>query len=201
MATAKKDHVELFHDYGIYIPARIINLETSHSEDGDDDGVSHYMATKFMKNFICLESLNKDPITVILNTVGGSCSDGMAIYDLINNSKCHTIVRVIGQASSMGSWILQAGKERLVAPSSTVMFHAGTGGVGSYNPYEVANSAEFDKKYMENMYKIIFDRINEKREKDEMALMSWKTFENIMLKGRYLTAEEAVAIGLADRIG
>jgi ATP-dependent protease ClpP protease subunit len=201
MSSYKKDHLELFHDYGIYIPTRTIFLDTSSESDGHADGVNYEMSKKFIKNFHHLIHLNKDPITIILNSAGGDVIEGMAIYDTIVSAKnCHVTVKVIGQAQSMGSLILQAADERIVSAHSIIMFHAGSGGVGAYNPYEVANSAEFDKKYMDRVYKIWYNKINEKRELLKQAPMAWKTFENMNLKGRYLTAQEAVDLGLADKI-
>ncbi|MEM4379579.1 MAG: ATP-dependent Clp protease proteolytic subunit [Thermoplasmatales archaeon] len=197
----KKDILEIFHDYGVYLPTRTIMLDSTYDESGHSDGVNHYMATKFLKNFMHLYHLNKDPITVILNTQGGSCVEGYVIYDVIRAAKnCHVTVKVVGQASSMGCIILQAGDERILTPNCSIMFHAGTGGVGDYNPYEVENSAMYDKKFMERMYKILLERINEKREKDNKTEMSWKMFENMNLKGKYLFPEEAIEIGLADKI-
>jgi len=201
MATSKKDHLETFHDYGLHIPTRTIELSTSMDEEGHGNGVNHYMAMKFIRNFTHLLSINKDPITVIMNTPGGSCVEGYAIYDTIRAAKnCHVTIKVVGQACSMGCIILQAADERIVQPNACIMFHAGTGGAGAYNPYEVANSAEFDKRYMERMYKIVWGRINRKREQKGEAPMAWKTFENMNLKGKYLFAEEAVELGLADKI-
>jgi ATP-dependent protease ClpP protease subunit len=201
MASYKKDHLELFHDYGIYIPTRTIYLDTAYDENNDPVGVNHYMATRFIKNFRHLLHLGRDQINILLNTSGGSVEQGMAIYDEIVSAKnCNVVIKVIGEAQSMGSLILQAGDERVLSPSSIIMFHAGTGGAGAHNPHEVLNSAEFDKKYMDRMYKIWFAKINEKREKKGHASMSWGAFEKMNLKGKYLTAEEAVEIGLADRI-
>lgn len=201
MPSYKKDHLELFHDYGIYIPTRTIYLDTSYDNEGAPNGVNHYMATKFIKNFRHLLHIGKDQINIILNTSGGSVEQGMAIYDEIISAKtCHVVIKVIGEAQSMGCLILQAGDERILSPNSIIMFHAGTGGVGTYNPHEVFHSAEFDKKYMDRMYKIWLNKINKQREKKGLAHMSWGAFEKMNLKGKYLTAEEAVDLGLADRI-
>jgi ATP-dependent Clp protease protease subunit len=200
MTTSKKDFLQLSHDHGVYVPTRTIYLDSSYSEDGAADGVNATMANKFLKNFMYLSSLNKNDITVIINTSGGSCVDGMIIYDTIKTSPIHTTVKVVGEASSMGCIILQAGDYRVMQPNAILMFHAGFGGVGAHNPYEAANSAEFDRRYMEKMYKIVYNRINEKRNKDGKAPMAAKTFETMNLKGRYMFAEEALEDGLIDEI-
>lgn len=195
-----KDFVDLFHEKGIHIPTRTISLDSTYGEENEPDGVTHYMATQFLKNLHILESLNKDPVTIWLNTDGGSCIDGYAIYDAIKASKCHITVKVYGCAMSMGHTILQAADERVMTPNSSLMFHAGTVGSSSNQVWETYRSAEFDKRFMERLYKITLDRINERRDAIGQARMSKHKFKSMVVESAWFFADEAVEIGLADRI-
>lgn len=72
-----------------------------------------------------LHVLDSEPgmITVVLNTGGGVCSEGLAIYDAIKFARNEVCIVVLGQAASMGSIILQAGDKRLISPRASVMIH------------------------------------------------------------------------------
>lgn len=72
---------------------------------------------------------NEDPkkdITMIINSPGGSVIAGLAIYDTMNYITCDVSTVVIGQASSMGSFLLSAGTKgkRFSLPSSRIMIHS-----------------------------------------------------------------------------
>jgi len=75
----------------------------------------------------------KKDITMIINSPGGSVIAGLAIYDTMNFISCDISTIVMGQASSMGSFLLSAGTKgkRFSLPSSRIMIHsvaAGTEG-------------------------------------------------------------------------
>jgi len=193
------DSIEIYHRFNVFPQARIINLIAETSEEGDDLGVGRSMSHPFLKNLSILEAISKDPITVIHNTDGGDEFQGMAIYDAIKYSKCHITIKVYGSCMSMGSIILQAADERILMPGAGIMIHDGTSFAGG-NHYECANAAEFYKQYGKMCDDILYARINEKRNKDNHALMSRKTFDSMILKGKYIFAKEAVELGLADRI-
>ena len=194
------DNIENFHRFGIYVPTRTIKLEAETDFDnGDELGVGFSMSSKFLKNLSILESLNTDPITVIFETFGGCEYHGFSVYDAIKASPCHMIIRCCGAVMSMGTIILQAGDERILRPHTSIMFHSGSGfSVG--NPYETRNMAEFELKLGLRGDKIIYDKINDKRIKDNKALMAKRTFEEMCLKSKWFFAEEAVEMGLADKV-
>jgi ATP-dependent Clp protease, protease subunit len=200
MGRHNLDHVTYFHTYGLHIPTRTIYLDTSTDSEGDADGVNYVMSTRFIKNFHILSNMGKDNITVILNTCGGSIFEGMAIYDTIRSSdKIHVTIKVLCQASSMGSIILQAGDEIVLAPHSTVFFHLGTPDATGNNIYEVMNSAKHELEFGSKIDNILYERIKEKHDKDNKAFTKAK-FNDINFKGKFMGAEEAVEMGLADRI-
>ena len=191
--------IEIYHRFHVFPQKRIIDLATDISEEGEEMGVGFSMSYSFIKNLNILEALSDDPITVYLNTEGGDCYQGMAIYDSIKASKCHVSVIVRGACMSMGSVVLQAGHERILSPNSAIMFHSGQS-YGAGNPHEATNMAAFGEAYSKRLDNILFSRIQEKRAKDNQAPMSKKTFDLLNLKSKWMFAEEAVDLGLADRI-
>ena len=201
MAKHTNDHIEYIHVYGLCVASRTIFLESSIDDDGEEDGVNYVMTTKFLKNLHILERINQTPITVLMNTAGGDVQHGMAIYDAIRAAKSHMTIKVTGNASSMGSIILQAADEgsRILMPHSHVMFHQGSTGASGNNIHELINAANYELEFGNRLDIILFDRIKEKHEK-EKRVFTKQRFQDMNFKGKYLHAEEAVEIGLADRI-
>lgn len=199
MARPSKDHVELLHDYGIHIPTRTLVLEGAVDDDGEETGVTYTMAMKFLKNMHLLEAGSKDPITVIMNTGGGDVGQGMAIYDRIAESECYITIIVYGYAQSMGSIILQAADARVLAPSAQIMFHLGEGEPATGNPYEILSAAQWDVAVSERVDEILYDRIKAKHDADNKAFTKNK-YKDLNFKGKYMSATEAVELGLADRV-
>jgi ATP-dependent Clp protease, protease subunit len=194
------EEIEHFHRFSLFVPTRTIMLQSDHNlDDGNEFGVGFSMATAFIKNMKILESISHDPITIILNTGGGDCNQGFAMYDAIQSSPCHTTIQVYGVAMSMGSILLQAGDVRLMTKNSALMIHGGeASAIG--NDYETLNRAKFEFLTGQRVNNILFERLNAKRKKDNMALMSKHNFEMLVLKSIWVYAEEAVKLGLADGI-
>lgn len=200
MARHTNDHTENVHEFGLYLPSRTIFMESSLSDDGDEQGVNYLMTMRFLKNLHILERMNQDPITVILNTTGGDLWQGMAIYDAIRAAKSnHITIKVLGNAASMGSIILQAADDRVLAPHAHVMFHLGTPEPSGNNIHELLNSAQYELQFGNKIDQILFDRIKEKHDKDNRAFTKQR-FQDMNFKGKYLHAEQAVEMGLADRV-
>jgi ATP-dependent Clp protease protease subunit len=199
MAKHNLDHVSLFHEYGIHIPTRTIYLESSLENNGSDDGVNYYMASTFFKNMAILEKMNNEQITVILNTCGGDIFQGMMIYDTIKASKARVVIKAMGQASSMGSIILQAGDERVMSAHAFLMFHLGSPETSGLNIYEVLANAKHELEFGNKIDMILYNRIKDKHDKDNKAFTKQK-FQDMNFKSKFLTAEETVEMGLADRI-
>ena len=120
-----RDDIDKLHDYDVYIPTRTIYVGSIHVSDEGESGTDAHMAERLLKNIHILEALNKDPITIIFNNIGGDVNHGLAIYDGIKNSECHITIKVFGHAMSMGSIILQAADERLMSPNASQMIHYG----------------------------------------------------------------------------
>lgn len=156
--------------------------------------VHDQMANLIVAQLLYLESedSNKD-ISLYINSPGGSVTAGMAIYDTIQFITPDVSTIVMGQACSMGSLLAQAGakNKRLILPNARHMIHQPSGGArGQATDMEIQVKEILEmKRNLTNIYV----KHNSKG----------KTFEeltNDMERDRFMSAEEAVEYGLADRI-
>ncbi|BBP43549.1 ATP-dependent Clp endopeptidase proteolytic subunit ClpP [Thiosulfativibrio zosterae] len=93
--------------------------------------VEDHMANLIVAQMLFLESENPDKdIHLYINSPGGSVTAGMAIYDTMRFIKPDVSTMCIGQAASMGSFLLSAGAKgkRFALPNSRVMIHQPLGG-------------------------------------------------------------------------
>ena len=166
--------------------------------------VDDYSANLIVAQMLFLESENPDKdISMYINSPGGSVTAGLAIYDTMQFIKpdVHTIV--IGQACSMGSFLAQAGSpgKRYVLPESRTMIHrvsSGTPGTsGSVHvqelEFEDARRAFEESKRINNRLTELYVKHNTRG----------KTFEELfqaMKFDTFLSAQEAVDYGLADKV-
>ena len=133
---------------------------------------------------------NKD-IQLYINSPGGQVSSGLAIYDTMNYVSCDVSTICVGMAASMGSFLLSAGApgKRFVLPNAEVMIHQPLGGARGQTS-DILIHAEFMKKCR--------DRLN--------SIMAKNTGQPLEVIARdtdrdyFMTAEEAVAYGLADKV-
>ena len=92
-----------------------------------DDNIAHSLVAQML--FLEAEDPEK-PISMIINSPGGSVSAGLAIYDTMNyiSAPVHTLC--VGMAASMGAFLLAAGEKghREALPSARIMIHQPSGG-------------------------------------------------------------------------
>lgn len=185
MSQLRRDDVDRLFDYGVHIPTRTLWMGTETDE---------FMAESFLKGLAVLDATSADPITVIMNNIGGDEYHGMAIYDAIATSKSYVTIKAFGHAMSMGSWILQAADERLMAPNATMMLHYGTWNASGPVTEVRVYAAEMERinKLMESAY---FPRIRAAKPR-----FTLKQLQAMLERDTFLTAAESVAMGLADRV-
>ncbi len=93
--------------------------------------VEDYMANLIVAQLLFLESENPDKdIYLYINSPGGSVTAGMAIYDTMQFVKPDVSTLCIGQAASMGAFLLAGGasEKRFALPNSRMMIHQPLGG-------------------------------------------------------------------------
>ncbi len=154
--------------------------------------VEDYMANLIVAQLLFLESDNPDKdISLYINSPGGSVTAGMAIYDTMQFIKPNVSTLCIGQAASMGAFLLNAGQpgKRFILPNSRVMIHQPSAGFqGQATDIDIhAREILSIKERMNNL----------------MAHHSGQSVEKVKEdteRDRFLTAEESVDYGLVDRI-
>ncbi len=111
-----------FDIYSRLLRERIVFLGS-----GVDDNVANVIIAQFL--FLEAEEPEKD-ITFYINSPGGSVTAGMAIYDTMQYIKCDVATVCMGQAASMGAFLLAAGvkDKRYALPNARIMIHQPMGG-------------------------------------------------------------------------
>ncbi len=154
--------------------------------------VEDYMANLIVAQLLFLESENPDKdIHLYINSPGGSVTAGMAIYDTMQFIKCDVSTMVVGQAASMGAFLLAGGAagKRYSLPNSRVMIHQPLGGFQG-------QASDIDIHAREILS--IRDRLNK-----ILAHHTGQSLEKIQQdtdRDNFLSAEEAAEYGLVDEV-
>jgi ATP-dependent Clp protease protease subunit len=156
--------------------------------------VEDYSANLIVSQLLFLESENPDKdITLYINSPGGVITAGMSIYDTMQYIRPDIATVVMGQACSMGSFLAQAGApgKRYVLPHSRTMIHQPSGGARG-----MQSDIEIQYKEITAMKRMLTDLYV----KHNNAGKTYEDFERDMDRDYYMTAQEAVAYGLADKV-
>jgi ATP-dependent Clp protease protease subunit len=184
--------------YDIYsrlLKDRIVMLDTE---------VNQNSASLTVAQMLFLESENPEAdILFYINSPGGSVTAGLAIYDTMQFIKCDVSTIVLGQACSMGSFLAQAGTpgKRIVLPESRTMIHRVSSGTPGTSGSVHVQELEFEdaKRTFEESMRIN-KRLTELYVKHNTAGKTYDELYQAMKFDTFLSAEEAVAYGLADRV-
>jgi ATP-dependent Clp protease protease subunit len=143
--------------------------------------------------FLFLESQGNEDITFFINSPGGSVTAGLAIYDTMQFVKPDVATYVMGQACSMGSLLAQAGTKgkRLILPNARHMIHQPSGGAGGQ-----ATDMEIQVREILKMKK----NLTEIYVKHNSAGRLYEEIVADMERDFFMSAQEAVAYGLADEV-
>ena len=154
--------------------------------------VNDVTASLVVAQLLFLESEDpKKDISLYINSPGGSVTAGMAIYDTMQYIKCDVSTICIGLAASMGAFLLAGGAKgkRFVLPNAEVMIHQPSGGArGQATEIEIAA-----KNILRTRQKL----------NEILAANTGKPIDVIAVdteRDNFMTAEEAVAYGLADSV-
>ena len=140
--------------------------------------------------FLESEDPNND-ISLYINSPGGSVSAGLAIYDTMNYIKCDVSTICIGMAASMGAFLLAGGAKgkRMALPNADVMIHQPSGGAQG-QATEIKIVAEKILKTRKKLNEILAANTGQPLE----------VIERDTERDNYMTAEEAMAYGLIDKV-
>lgn len=138
-------------------------------------------------------SQSEEPVSLYINSMGGSVNAGLAILDIIHGSDLPIDMYCIGQACSMAAVILAAGQKgrRFILPHSRVMIHEVllSGGVGG-SATSISRISESVMETRDLINSILAEHTGKSVEEINRAT----SFDNFM------NAEQAVEFGICDRI-
>jgi ATP-dependent Clp protease protease subunit len=154
--------------------------------------VNDHSANLIVAQMLFLESENPDKdIHFYINSPGGSVTAGMAIYDTMQFIKPNVSTLCIGQAASMGAFLLTAGEKgkRFALPNSRVMIHQPLGGFrGQASDIEIhAREILYLKQKLNQMLA-------------HHTGQPVETIERDTDRDNFLSAEDAVKYGLVDQV-
>ncbi|MBI3145657.1 MAG: ATP-dependent Clp endopeptidase proteolytic subunit ClpP [Pseudogulbenkiania sp.] len=154
--------------------------------------VTDESANLVVAQMLFLESENPDKdIYFYINSPGGSVSAGMSIFDTMNFVKPDVSTLCIGQAASMGAFLLSAGAKgkRFALPNSRIMIHQPLGGFqGQASDFEIhAKNILYMKRRLNELLALHTGRSIEEIERDTD-------------RDNFMSSEEALAYGLIDKM-
>ena len=180
-SSSKGDNA--FDIYSRMLRERIIFL----GEEIDDD-----LANSIVAQLLILDAENPEKdIMMYINSPGGVITAGMAIYDTMNHIRADVCTICLGEAASMGSFLLSAGAKgkRMALPSARIMIHQPLGGAQGQ-----ATDIEIEAKEILRMKKELNTLLSQH---------TGQTLEKIYAdteRDNYMSAQEAMEYGLIDRV-
>ena len=172
-----------FDIFSRHLRERIIFLG---SEINDD------VANSIVAQLLLLDSENSEKdIMLYINSPGGVITAGMAIYDTMKLIKSDVSTICLGDAASMGAFLLSGGTKgkRLALPNSRIMIHQPLGGAKGQ-----ATDIEIEAKEILRMKKMLNDLLAEHTGQKVEKIKKDTERDNFM------TAQEALEYGLIDKI-
>jgi ATP-dependent Clp protease protease subunit len=154
--------------------------------------VEDHMANLVVAQLLFLESENPDKdIHLYINSPGGSVTAGLSIYDTMQFIKPDVSTMCIGQAASMGAFLLSGGAKgkRFILPNARTMIHQPSGGAQGQ-----ASDIEIQAK------EILFLRERLNKLMAEHTGQSLEVIERDTERDRFMSAEQSVDYGLVDKV-
>ena len=154
--------------------------------------VNSTTASLIVAQMLYLEAQDPDKdIQFYINSPGGSVTDGMAIYDTMQYIKCDVATICVGMAASMGAFLLSSGAKgkRMALPNSEIMIHQPSAGTQG----QITDMAIHMKRLQ-----TIKERMN--RILSENCGQPLETVAAACERDNFMTADEAKAFGLIDRV-
>jgi ATP-dependent Clp protease protease subunit len=154
--------------------------------------IDDFVANVVVAQLLFLQSQKRDAdITLYINSPGGVISSGFAIYDTMQYLTCDVATVCIGQAASMGAFLLAAGTKgkRFALPHSRIMIHQPMGGTSGQ-----ASDIEIQARELLRLKKEL-NRI--------LSDTTGKPLERVAKdteRDHYMSADEACAYGIVDKV-
>ena len=155
--------------------------------------VNDTTASLVVAQLLYLEAQDPDKdISFYINRPGGSISAGMAIYDTMQYINCDVCTICMGMAASMGAFLLQAGTpgKRMALPNAEIMIHQPLMGGLQGQASDIKIHADHIIRMRKKLNTIMSERTGQPLE----------VIERDTERDNYMTAEEAKAYGLIDKV-
>ena len=154
--------------------------------------VNDTTASLIVAQLLYLEAQDPDKdIQFYINSPGGSVSSGLAIYDTMQYLKADVSTICIGMAASMGAFLLSAGTKgkRIALPNAEIMIHQPSGG-SQGQASDIKIQAEHILRTRDKLNRILAENTGKPIEQ----------IERDTERDNFMSAEEAVAYGLIDKV-
>ncbi|KAF2456879.1 Clp protease-domain-containing protein [Lineolata rhizophorae] len=186
-----------WHTYDIF--SRLLKERIVCLNGHVDDTVS----ASIVAQMLFLEAENPDkPINLYINSPGGSVTAGLAIYDTMTYIRSPITTICVGQAASMGSLLLCGGApgSRLALPHASIMVHQPSGGYFG-QASDIAIHAKEILRVRGQLNRIYQRHMKKGKGKDgEEGRYEVEEIEKLMERDYFMGAEEAVQLGIVDRV-
>jgi ATP-dependent Clp protease protease subunit len=169
--------------YSLLLKERIIILGT---------GINDAIANVIVAQLLYLDSVDqKKPISLYINSPGGSVYAGLAIYDTMQMIKAPVSTVAIGISASMGTALLTSGAKgrRFALPHTTIHMHPTGGGAQGYTE-DVRIATREQERLQTQLFHLM----------GKHSGHTWKEIEEYFLRDKYLSAPEAKNYGIIDEV-
>ena len=168
--------------------SRLLNDRIVFLSDEVNDATASLVVAQLL--FLEAEDPDKD-IYFYINSPGGSISAGMSIYDTMNYIKCDVSTICIGMAASMGAFLLSSGAKgkRFALPNSEIMIHQPLGGTRG-QATDIKIHADHIIRIRHKLNTLLSEQTGKPLE----------TIERDTERDNFMTADEAFAYGLVDKV-
>jgi ATP-dependent Clp protease protease subunit len=169
--------------YSLLLKERIVFLGT---------GINDAVANVIVAQLLYLNSLDqRQPISLYINSPGGSVYAGLAIYDAMQMIQAPVSTVAVGVSASMGTALLTSGAKgkRYALPHATIHMHPTSAGAQGYTE-DVRIATREQERIQTQLFHLM----------GKHSGHTWQEIEEYFLRDRYLTAPEARDFGLIDEV-
>ncbi|UOQ38017.1 ATP-dependent Clp protease proteolytic subunit [Candidatus Vidania fulgoroideae] len=153
--------------------------------------IDENLSNSLVVQLLYLDSINKNDISVYINSPGGEINSGLAIYDTMNYVSSNISTLCIGLAASMAAFLLSSGQKgkRYSLPNSRIMIHQPLGGAKGQ-----ASDIKIQTKEILYLKKKIINILSSNTSKKK------KIIEKDTDRDNFMSPEEALKYGIIDKI-
>jgi len=154
--------------------------------------VNDQVASTIVAQLLFLEAQDPDKdIYFYINSPGGVITSGLSMYDTMNYIKPDIVTICMGQAASMGAFLLSSGEKgkRYALPNARIMIHQPSGGAQGQST-DIQIQAEEIQRLKDNLNEIMADNCGK----------TAKKLEKDTERDNFMSAKEAVEYGLIDKV-